>query len=60
MRGTTRHGCLAEAALASSTQRVVDCFSAPRFHLLWWISDNGTEFTSNAILRWSKEQQVEW
>ena len=24
------------------------------------VSDNGTEFTSNAILRWSKEHRVEW
>jgi putative transposase len=24
------------------------------------VSDNGTEFTSNAILRWCKEHQVEW
>jgi len=24
------------------------------------VSDNGTEFTSNAILRWSKEHQIEW
>jgi putative transposase len=24
------------------------------------VSDNGTEFTSNAILRWSKEHHVEW
>ena len=24
------------------------------------VSDNGTEFTSNAILQWSKENQVEW
>ena len=24
------------------------------------VSDNGTEFTSNAILRWSKQHQVEW
>ena len=24
------------------------------------VSDNGTEFTSNAILSWSKEHQVEW
>jgi transposase InsO family protein len=24
------------------------------------VSDNGTEFTSNAVLRWSKEHQVEW
>jgi len=24
------------------------------------VSDNGTEFTSNAILRWSKEHQTEW
>ena len=24
------------------------------------VSDNGTEFTSNAILRWSREHQIEW
>ena len=24
------------------------------------VSDNGTEFTSNAVLRWSKECRVEW
>lgn len=24
------------------------------------VSDNGTEFTSNAVLRWSKEHQAEW
>ena len=24
------------------------------------VSDNGTEFTSMAILRWSQEQQIEW
>ena len=24
------------------------------------VSDNGTEFTSNAVLHWSKEHQVEW
>jgi putative transposase len=24
------------------------------------VSDNGTEFTSNAVLRWSKEYQIEW
>jgi putative transposase len=24
------------------------------------VSDNGTEFTSNAILRWSKQHQIEW
>lgn len=24
------------------------------------VSDNGTEFTSNAILGWAKEQSVEW
>jgi transposase InsO family protein len=24
------------------------------------VSDNGTEFTSNAILAWSKEQEVQW
>ena len=24
------------------------------------VSDNGTEFSSNAILRWSKEHQIEW
>ena len=24
------------------------------------VSDNGTEFTSNAILSWAKDNQVEW
>jgi putative transposase len=24
------------------------------------VSDNGTEFTSNAILAWQDEQQIEW
>ena len=24
------------------------------------VSDSGTEFTSNAVLRWSKEHRVEW
>ncbi|NWP10220.1 transposase family protein, partial [Escherichia coli] len=24
------------------------------------VSDNGTELTSSAILRWSQERQVEW
>ena len=24
------------------------------------VSDNGTEFTSNAVLRWSKEHRIEW
>ena len=24
------------------------------------VSDNGTEFTSNAILRWCSERRIEW
>ena len=24
------------------------------------VSDNGTEFTSNAILHWSKEHRLQW
>ncbi len=24
------------------------------------VSDNGTEFTSNAILGWAKDQRIEW
>jgi putative transposase len=24
------------------------------------VSDNGTEFTSNAVLHWSKEHRIEW
>ena len=24
------------------------------------VSDNGTEFTSNAILRWADEMRVDW
>jgi hypothetical protein len=24
------------------------------------VSDNGTEFTSNVMLTWQKQQQIEW
>ena len=33
---------------------------AERLRPVMIVSDNGTEFTSMAILRWSKERGVEW
>ena len=34
--------------------------SASRCKPLMNVWDNGTEFTSNAVLHWSKEHQLEW
>ena len=36
--------------------RIVESRGGPRMI----VSDNGTEFTSNAILAWQEEQQIEW
>ena len=40
--------------------RELDTVIAARKHPAMIVSDNGTEFTSMAILRWSHEQQVVW
>jgi putative transposase len=40
--------------------RELDAVIATRMRPAMIVSDNGTEFTSMAILRWSQEQRVEW
>jgi putative transposase len=40
--------------------RELDCLIAMRCCPAVCVSDNGTELTSMAILRWSQERQVEW
>lgn len=40
--------------------RELDAIIARRGRPLTVVSDNGTEFTSMAILRWSQERRVEW
>jgi transposase InsO family protein len=40
--------------------RELDRMMACRGHPLVCVSDNGTELTSNAILKWSQDRQVEW
>lgn len=40
--------------------RELDWATAERSRPPMIVSDNGTEFTSMAILRWSKEPDVEW
>ena len=56
--------CLALVADTSlSGRRVVrelDAVIAQRGRPLTVVSDNGTEFTSMAILRWSQERQIDW
>jgi putative transposase len=56
--------CLALIADTSlSGRRVVrelDAIIARRGRPLTMVSDNGTEFTSMAILRWSQDRQIDW
>jgi putative transposase len=56
--------CLAAIADNSlSGERVVrelDLIAETRGYPLMVVSDNGTELTSNAILRWQEEHAVEW
>jgi putative transposase len=40
--------------------RELDTVMARRGRPLVCVSDNGTELTSNAILKWSQDRQVEW
>lgn len=40
--------------------RVLDTIIAERGRPAMCVSDNGTELTSMAMLRWSQEAQVEW
>jgi putative transposase len=40
--------------------RVLNGVIARRGRPLTVVSDNGTEFTSMAILRWSQDRQIDW
>jgi putative transposase len=40
--------------------RELDAVIARRGRPLTVVSDNGTEFTSMAILRWSQDRQIDW
>jgi putative transposase len=42
--------------VARELDRIIETRSCPRMI----VSDNGTEFTSNAILAWQQEREVEW
>lgn len=56
--------CLAlvsDTALSGArVARELDAVIARRGRSLVCVSDNGTELTSNAILEWSQDRQVEW
>jgi transposase InsO family protein len=41
-------------------RREIDCIGRLRGYPKMLVSDNGTEFTSNAILGWQQEHDVEW
>ena len=52
---------VADTSLPSSrVVRELDAIVASRGRPAMCVSDNGTELTSRAILRWSQEMQVEW
>ncbi len=40
--------------------RELDRIAETRGHPHMIVSDNGTELTSNAILKWSQDRQVQW
>jgi putative transposase len=54
--------CLAADTSLSGLRvaRELDTIIAMRTRPLMCVSDNGTELTSMAILRWSQEQNIEW
>ncbi len=56
--------CLAAVVDTSlSGQRVareLDCIAEMRSYLCKVVSDNGTELTSNAILKWQEDRKVNW
>ena len=52
---------IADTSLPSSrVVRELDAIVIARGRPAMCVSDNGTELTSRAILRWSQEMQVEW
>jgi putative transposase len=59
----TREGLAAEVDTSLPGQRVVralDQIKAERGKPQMIVSDNGTELTSNAVLKWAEENGVEW
>jgi len=59
----TREGLAAEVDTSLPGQRVVralDQIKAERGKPQMIVSDNGTELTSNAVLKWAQENGVEW
>jgi putative transposase len=59
----TREGLIAETDTSLPGRRVVralDAIVAERGKPAMIISDNGTELTSNAMLRWAEENGIEW
>jgi putative transposase len=54
-------GLIADTSLSGQrVARELDQMTAQRGKPLMIVSDNGTEFTSNAILRWQEAQSVSW
>jgi putative transposase len=54
-------GLMADTSLSGArVARELDTIIASRGKPMMVISDNGTELTSTAILRWTKDQRVEW
>ena len=59
----TREGLVAEVDTSLPGKRVVralDQIKAERGRPTMIVSDNGTELTSNAVLKWAEENGVEW
>ena len=44
------------ARVARELDRLIDCYGKP----LCIVSDNGTEFTSRAVLAWAQDRRIEW
>ena len=59
-----RRECLATVVDASLSghrvARELDRIAEMREHPCMVVSDNGTELTSNAMLKWQKDRQIEW
>ncbi len=58
---TSAAGFIADTSISGlGVARELDLAMAERARPAMIVSDNGTEFTSMATLRWSKERDVEW
>lgn len=53
--------CVVDTSLSGvRVARELDRLAALRRRPAMIVSDNGTDFTSHAMLRWSEENRVEW